>query len=152
MNVTFQCPKCDQAVRTDVALSDPQLECPACHGHWPLPPDAGEGEKLQRCVVCPSTELFVRKDFPQRLGVAIVTVGFIASSVAWYYEYVPLTFGILFATALLDVALYLLVGESLVCYRCGAEYRHVDGIERHTGFNLETHERHRQMKARQPQA
>jgi hypothetical protein len=59
-----------------------------------------------------------------------------------------LTFGILFATALFDVLLLALVGNSLVCYRCGAEYRDVEGIEDHGAFNLETHERYRQQAAR----
>ncbi len=55
----------------------------------------------------------MRKDFPQRLGVAIVVTGFIASSIAWSQYMTLLTFGILFATALIDVVLYLIVGEAL---------------------------------------
>jgi hypothetical protein len=151
MNVTFQCPSCEQAVRSDVASDAAELSCPSCQRQMPLPQDAVSGGKLRRCLVCPSSDLFVRKDFPQRLGVAIVTVGFLLSCVAWHYQYLILTFGILFATAGIDVVLYAIVGESLVCYRCGAEYRLLDGgIEGHGAFNLETHERYRQQKAREP--
>jgi hypothetical protein len=36
----------------------------------------------------------------------------------------------------------------LNCYRCQAQYRDVPGLENHGGFDLETHERHRQQVAR----
>jgi hypothetical protein len=90
----------------------------------------------------------VRKDFPQRLGVAIVVVGIVASSIAWGYTFVVATFAILFATALVDVVLYLVVPDALMCYRCGAQYRGAPGISQHESFNLETHERYRQQAAR----
>jgi hypothetical protein len=59
-----------------------------------------------------------------------------------------LTFAILFATALVDLVLYIVVGDALLCYRCGAQYRNVEQMEEHSGFNLETHERYRQQAAR----
>jgi hypothetical protein len=40
------------------------------------------------------------------------------------------------------------MGESLTCYRCGAQYRGFEEIERHGGFDLEIHERYRQLAAR----
>ncbi len=113
-----------------------------------MPADAFEGDQLRRCLVCPSTDLFVRKDFPQRLGVGIVVLGIAASSIAWGYSLPILTFAILSATALLDVVLYLLVPNALMCYRCGAQYRLAPGMDRHGAFNLETHERYRQQAAR----
>lgn len=113
-----------------------------------MPADAFEQGKLARCIVCPSHELFIRKDFPQRLGVTIVILGFVASSIAWYFYQIVLTFAILFATALCDVLLYVLVGGVLVCYRCHAHYRGVSPSGEHAGFELETHERYRQQAAR----
>lgn len=104
--------------------------------------------RVQRCLVCPSTDLFVRKDFPQRLGVLIVAVGIIGSSIAWYHAHLLWTFGILFATALIDVLLYTLVGDALMCYRCQAQYRGVAEMDSHGLFDLETHEKHRQLNAR----
>jgi hypothetical protein len=124
------------------------LRCASCRQEIALPPDAFDGDELRRCLVCPSTDLFVRKDFPQRLGVAIVVVGIVGSSIAWGYTYTIATFAILFATALADVVLYLLVPDALMCYRCGAMYRSVPGMGRHGAFNLETHERYRQQSAR----
>jgi hypothetical protein len=101
-----------------------------------------------RCLACPSTDLFVRKDFPQRLGVAIVVAGFAVSCVTWYLYQKELTFAVLFAVALVDWALYALVGDSLVCYRCGAQYRQVPGVKGRAGFDLAVHERYRQQAAR----
>jgi hypothetical protein len=92
--------------------------------------------------------LFVRKDFSQRLGVAIVVAGFLISSVFWYYRMPLWTYGVLFATALIDVVLYLTVGNVLQCYRCHAQYRGLPGLEHHQPFNLETHEKHRQQRIR----
>jgi hypothetical protein len=113
-----------------------------------IPAGAVSDERVERCVVCPSTELYARKDFPQRLGVALVVIGFVLSSVAWANYQVFWTFAILFVTALVDLVLYLAMGESLTCYRCHAQYRGSREIERHGGFDLETHERYRQMAAR----
>lgn len=148
MNVTYSCPHCREGVRTDVAATDAALVCPHCAGAVNVPRDASAGGQLCRCLVCPSTDLFVRKDFPQRLGVAVVAFGIIGSSIAWGYSLPIVTFGILFATALVDVVLYMLVPNALMCYRCGAQYRMAEGMDRHGAFNLETHERYRQQAAR----
>jgi hypothetical protein len=80
--------------------------------------------------------------------VALVVIGFVGSSIAWFNYQVLLTFGILFATALVDLVLYIVMGESLTCYRCHSQYRGFEEIERHGAFDLETHERYRQMAAR----
>ncbi len=58
------------------------------------------------------------------------------------------TYAILFVMALIDVLLYVLVGNLLQCYRCQAQYRGVAGLEGRERFHLETHERHRQQVAR----
>jgi hypothetical protein len=86
------------------------------------------------------------------LGVALVVLGFVGSSIAWANYYVLWTFAILFVTALVDLLLYIVMGESLTCYRCSAQYRGFEEIERHGGFDLETHERYRQMAARMKSA
>ncbi len=157
MRITYACPAC-QATATDDRVEDRStVECPACDAVLPVPEGAiqwsqtaagGRRVRLRRCLVCPSAELFARKDFPQRLGVAIVVAGFAASCVTWGMRLLVPTFAILFATALADVVLYLLMPECLVCYRCNARYRG-DGVsDGAAGFDLETHERHRQGAAR----
>ena len=148
MNVTYNCPACQQTARSDLTADLNHLACPHCHQPIDIPADAISGRRIDRCLVCPSTELFARKDFPQRLGVALVVVGFVGSSIAWFHYEVLWTFAILFGTALVDLLLYIVMGESLTCYRCHAQYRGFEEIERHGGFDLETLERYRQMAAR----
>ena len=148
MNVSYLCPECAGTVRVRFADHRTHLACSHCGRQIAAPADAISDGRIKRCLVCPSTDLFARKDFPQRLGVALVVLGFVASSVAWANYQVLLTFAILFATALVDLLLYLVMGESLTCYRCHAQYRGFEEIERHGGFDLETHERYRQMAAR----
>lgn len=148
MNITFACPACDQAARVALEPAARELVCPHCKQPLRIPEGAIEEGRVTRCLVCPSTDLYVRKDFPQRLGVGIVAVGIVGSSIAWAYTMIPLTFAILFATALVDVVLYALVGDALMCYRCDAQYRDLPGLEGHEAFDLETHERYRQLAAR----
>jgi len=151
MNVTYRCPKCEQAQRCDVDEASTEIDCAACGQSLRIPSTAIEGETIRRCLACPSTDLYVRKDFPQRIGVGIVVAGFIASSIAWYGYHLYWTFGLLFATALIDVALYALVGDALMCYRCGALYRGFEHGDEHGRFDLDTHERHRQQVERMKQ-
>lgn len=148
MNVTYRCPHCQKTVRAAFTAASNHIACPRCAQQIQVPQGAIAGERVERCLVCPSTDLFARKDFPQQLGVALVLIGFVASSIAWAYYQVFWTFAILFSTALVDLVLYLVMGESLTCYRCHAQYRGTKDIERHGAFDLETHERYRQMAAR----
>lgn len=148
MNATFSCPNCRHVVRTEVNADAADFACPDCGQAIAVPSGALAGDQLCRCLVCPSTDLFVRKDFPQRIGVAIVMLGIVGSSVAWGFGMLIATFAVLFVTALIDVVLYLVVPDALMCYRCGAQYRLAPGMARHGAFNLETHERYRQQAAR----
>lgn len=148
MNVTFACPNCGRTVRRHFTESTDRLECPECGKGVEVEADAVAGDVVRKCLVCPSRDLFVRKDFPQRLGVALVAVGVVGSSIAWYHADLWWTFGILFATALADVLLFLFVGDALMCYRCEAQYRGVSDMESHGQFELETHEKYRQLAAR----
>jgi hypothetical protein len=148
MNITLACPGCGEASRVELPAEADEFACSACGRRFSIPPQAVETGRLRRCLVCPSVDLFVRKDFPQRVGVALVVFGLAASCVTWGFHHTILTFVILFATALVDLVLYLVVPNALMCYRCGAQYRGTADLESHGPFNLETHERHRQLKAR----
>src|SRR3989304_2820728 len=106
MNVTYRCPACEKTVRTAFTAASTELACPECAQQLKIPAGAVSGDRIERCLVCPSTDLFARKDFPQKLGVALVIFGFIASSIAWANYLVFWTFAILFAKALGDLVLY----------------------------------------------
>jgi len=148
MNVTFACPHCEQTSTVEFAADQASIECSGCHAVLEAPPGAWAEHELRRCLVCGSGDLFVQKDFPHRLGLAIVVLGFATSCVTWYLYWMYLTFAVLFATALADLALFFIVGDSLVCYRCRAAYRHLASFAEHGPFSLETHERYRQQAAR----
>lgn len=148
MHVTFRCPQCEQTVAANLDDDSSKVACPNCELATDSPAGALEEGRLARCLICPSKELFVRKNFPQRLGVTLVVLGFAISCITWYFKYVIATFAVLFATAGIDVLLYLFMGEVLECYRCHAQYTGVDGMEDHQAFDLEVHERHRQEKLR----
>jgi hypothetical protein len=152
MNITYACPSCERTTRSEFDETSPRLICVQCGAEQAIPAGAVSEDGVSRCLVCPSDELFLRKDFPQRLGVTIVAVGLAASCIPWYFHNWYGTFAILFATALVDVVLYLTMGDMLQCYRCQAQYRGVPGLDSHESFSLETHERHRQQQARLSQA
>lgn len=152
MQIAYPCSKCENPNWSEISSATTELTCAHCGQQATVPPGSIENNEVKRCLVCPSTDLFVRKDFPQGLGVAIVTVGLLGSCIAWAYFQLYLTFAILFATALIDVVLYVVVPNALMCYRCGAIYRGAAEIDRHGSFDLETHEKHRQQKIRLAEA
>lgn len=152
MNVTFRCPQCDRPAREEFTPESAQISCPHCGARLPIGAGAVTPETVVRCLICPSTELFVRKDFPQILGVLIVTLAAVISSIFWYYHAPIWTYATLFAAAAIDLLLYIFVGNQLQCYRCQAQYRGLVDLERQEPFDLETHERHRQQAARLAQS
>jgi len=148
VNVSYHCSACQALVHKEFDASARTITCPHCQQSIGLAEGALDGQRITRCLVCPSTDLFIRKDFPQRIGVGLVVIGILGSCVAWYHANLLWTFGILFATALADVLLYAVVGNVLMCYRCNALYRDVASLDSHGQFDLETHEKYRQLAAR----
>lgn len=101
-----------------------------------------------RCLVCGCGDLWRQKDFPQKLGLALVALGALLSTIAIAYYYPATSLGILLAFALADLALYVFMPDVLVCYRCHARHQHTDPGESYPRFELETAERYRQEQAR----
>jgi hypothetical protein len=81
----------------------------------------------------------------------ILVLACIASFVtyAWYEKW--LTWAILIGTAAFDGLLYLLVGDAVVCYRCGAHHRGLTPGPHHRPHDLGTAERYRQERIRREQ-
>jgi hypothetical protein len=129
-----------------------ELRCPSCGLASPVTEEHFENGKLHGCPICGCRELFVRKDFPQRLGVGIVICGLVASSIALALHRRFTSYGILFATALIDLVLYFTVRNMLQCYRCQALFRGLSGLDEFEPFRLETHEKYRQQAIRLAEA
>src|SRR4051812_31669647 len=102
-------------------------------------------EPLETCPNCGCRDLFIRKDFPQKLGLFIVfaagvTFLVLAASRTHFY----LGAMVLLVAALLDAALYMFVRKITVCYRCRTEFRDRPINPGHQGFELATGEKYRQ--------
>lgn len=146
--ITFSCPDCSGLLQASFEEDSVATTCPACSSQRSLLKPDIQGGYLQRCIACPSTELFIRKDFPQRLGVTVVVLGVIVSSLFWANHQVIATFAVLLLTALIDLVLYLTMGNVLECYRCHAQYRGLPGFDDYDQFDLEAYEKHRQQALR----
>jgi hypothetical protein len=148
MYVVFQCPGCRQIRRSTVAAGVASLSCEGCHWSRALPDDDLQSAAPQRCLVCGCDDLWRQKDFPQRVGLAMVALGAVLSTIAWAYHMPATALGVLLGFALVDLVLFTVMKDVLVCYRCHARYRDVSFRDDHPRFNLETAERYRQEAAR----
>ncbi|MEY3172234.1 MAG: hypothetical protein RLZZ436_147 [Planctomycetota bacterium] len=124
------------------------MSCDGCGWSRDAGAEDFQGGKLRRCRICGCDDLWRQKDFPPALGLAIVAIAAISSSIAWGYYQPVLALSFLFAAALLDMVLFLVMGDMLVCYRCGARHRRTAMDQEHPKFDLETAERYRQQERR----
>lgn len=147
MHLSFHCPSCGKhSESTDSSART--VCCDACDWSRTPPQDDFDEDVPRACLVCGNGDLWRQKDFSQRLGIAIVILGAVLSSVAWS-QHMPLTaLGILLLFALADLVLFIIMPDVLVCYRCQARHRGVGADSGHGGFNHELAERYRQEKMR----
>ncbi len=119
------------------------IRCPRCHveHRMTITDEMRSKNQVDRCAVCGGEELFVRKDFPQRLGVVIVLVFGLAAVYAFTIS-VLIAWSILAAAAVLDLLIYAFLGKVTTCYACRAEYRKCSLNAVHEGFDLATSEKY----------
>src|SRR5436190_19477452 len=106
--------------------------------------DTTRARPLTACPKCGCREMFVRKGFPQKLGLAVVViaaVAFLYFAASRYSFYLGAL--ILVAAAVIDALLHLFVPKITVCYRCRAEFRDQPINPQHEGFNLAVGEKYR---------
>lgn len=110
--------------------------CGRCGLEAPLevPPAVRDGRVVTRCLACGSGQLYVQRDFNQKAGLAIVAVGAVLAPFTYYASLV--------AAALVDAALYLMLPEITVCYRCRAHYRRFARNPGHQAFDLHVAEQY----------
>lgn len=140
-----RCPTCRGIFRIPASKpGEATADCPRCGWRATVKIDeafAQRGE-VRRCAACDGIEFFVRKDFPQKLGLMMVILFGTVASIFYYIENIPATFGTLAALVVVDAAIYFFVGRVTVCYRCRAEYRGVVYNPDHQGFDLATSEKY----------
>jgi hypothetical protein len=148
VQAVFDCPKCLKSNVADVTAASTAVACRHCG--WVKPIASGDiaADSPQKCLVCGCSDLWRQKDFPQQLGVLIVILGIIGSTIAWALMRPMVAIGVLMAFALVDMVLYAVMRDALACYRCHARYRFVGSSDQHAKFNLELNERYRQEAAR----
>lgn len=119
------------------------MRCPRCGVEHPMTitPAVREENHVDVCTVCAGQELFVRKDFPQHLGVAIVVVFGLVAVYAFTVS-VVIAWGVLILAALIDLVIYGLAGQVTTCYACRAEYRKCALNATHEDFDLATSEKY----------
>jgi hypothetical protein len=149
MNLTSLCPLCDLPQRAELSPANQQLACEHCEWSRPLSPADWSDQTPARCLACGCHDLWRQKDFPQWLGVSMVSCGAILSTIAWAYMMPKTALGILMGFALVDLLLYALMPDVLVCYRCEARHQQTGDPQQHPKFNLEVMERYRQEALRQ---
>ncbi|HEY7329328.1 MAG TPA: hypothetical protein VH592_16930 [Gemmataceae bacterium] len=147
MNIRFSCSICDYPGR--IALPGrSEWQCPECDHLLHL---SNVDVSLPCCAVCGSTELYKKKDFPHSLGMGILVLACLASTVTYWFYDMWLTWAILIGSAAFDGLLYLWVKDVIVCYRCHAHFRGVAANAEHKPFELTIHERFRQERLRREQ-
>jgi hypothetical protein len=151
VNLRFTCPACERPARREMPGPTP-WQCPDCGFAADLPGDAlAPNGSLRCCAFCGNGQLYRMKDFPQWLGMSILTLAcgsfFVLAVVFFQYT---LAWSILLGSAAIDGLIYLIVGDVVVCYRCGARHR---GVPSRTfdPHELAIAEKYRQERIRKEQ-
>lgn len=130
------CRRCGAGWRC--AAADATLPaCSACGApEQPVRVEQAEPDgALRGCLACGHDQLYAARDFPRRLGIAVVVV---AALLAPFTYYVSLAVG-----ALVDAALVFVVRRRLHCYSCSAVHHGTPRAEAWPPFQLEVAEVHR---------
>lgn len=148
MYVRYACPSCQQRSQKVLDAAVEVLNCPGCNWERPVRQADIQDGLPQKCLVCGCQDLWRQKHFPPALGLTMVALGALLSTIAWAYYMPKLAIGVLLFFALIDVLLYTFMKDVLVCYRCQSHYGNAALLDDHPQFNLETAERYRQEAAR----
>ena len=134
LEIAYRCPRC---AREATAGADGQGACGAC-GHderLDLSGVTGNPPIVERCAACGGNQLYVQRDFNQKVGVGIVVLGGLLAPFTPYYASLVIA-------ALVDAGLYMLLPEITVCYRCQAHFRGFRRNPSHHAFDLHVAEQY----------
>ncbi len=126
--IAFHCRSCGTEATSGL---DGQGRCGRCGALQELPLSASLREEriVDRCPACDGVQLYVQRDFNQKAGLAIVILGGALAPFTPFYSS-------LFVAAAIDAALYALLPEITVCYRCHAHFRGFRRNPKHNPFDL----------------
>lgn len=146
MQIRFHCPtdKCVAIIEYEpLAGCTGSIKCPRCSKEHAIDvtDSMRDRDTVDRCAACDCRELFIRKDFPQVIGVLVV-VGFGLAAIYYFTVSVLIAWSILAAAVVVDVVIYLVIGKVTTCYACRAQYRKCKLNPAHEGFDLATSEKY----------
>lgn len=144
MKLTMACPECHAAIER-VVPGDSDWTCLACGATGVLADGYAKG-----CAACGNAQMYRKKDFPQWLGMGLLGGACLLFFVfAILYRY-TIAWTVLLGSAAVDAIIYLIVGDVVVCYRCGAEHRGLPSRD-YNPHELTIAERYRQEELRRAQ-
>jgi len=146
LRVGFFCPECSRYNEYAVSPTVRIHACSECgHASESSPsPSVLAGGPVDQCPHCGNKELYLRKDFPQQLGCAAVSITVALSTVAYaMWGFLP-SLAVLVAASVIDFVLYHRLGEIPVCYRCHCELRGFQSNPEHRAFDLSRAEEYEQ--------
>ena len=132
--IAFACPLCGGEAAAGV---DGRGRCSACGAETLLdvPGSLRDGRVVDRCPPCGGGQLYVQRDFNQKAGLALVVAGAVLAPFTPFYAS-------LVVALLVDAALYALLPEIAICYRCQAHFRGFARNPKHGAFDLHTAEQY----------
>jgi hypothetical protein len=126
--IAFACPSCGREAQ---AALDGQGRCRHC-GATPrveVPAALRATRVVESCPACGNGLLYVQRDFNQKVGLAVVVLGAALAPFTRFYSS-------LFVAAAVDAALYAVLPDVTVCYRCHAHLRGFARNPQHHAFDL----------------
>lgn len=138
--VTARCRRCGRAAEHLLEEGVEAAPCRHCGAALELRADALAGGRLVRCPVCGLKVLYRQKDFRQAVGCGIVLLAAVLAPFTWYLSLV--------AAAALDLLLYWISRDVLICYRvdCKAQVRGVPPGPLIGAFDLSVHDYYRGLQ------
>lgn len=107
----------------------------------PLPSNS---PPLSACPDCGCRDLFVRKRFPQKIGLGLVIAAAVAFLIlAARRETFFIGVAVLIGVVVLDLILYPFFGQTTECYRCRRNFPNAAINPAHHAFDLATAEKYR---------
>ena len=132
--IAFRCPACGGEATAGL---DGQGRCASCGANpsLALPAPLRETRVVDVCPACEGKAFYVQRDFNQKVGLGIVVVGGLLAPFTPFYSS-------LIVAALVDAALYLVLPEITICYRCLAHFRGFAKNPKHEAFDLHVAEQY----------
>jgi predicted RNA-binding Zn-ribbon protein involved in translation (DUF1610 family) len=141
--VAFPCRKCGAPLERAFPGEGAAAACAQCGSAVELHANALSAGAIVGCPACGNGMLYRQKDFRQAIGCLVVLVAAVLAPFTYYAS--------LGVAALVDLLLYKLAGEVIICYRvpCHAHVRGLPPGANLGAFDLSIHDYHRMLARRE---